>query len=163
MSASLSQAEAAAAAAAAGMTPVESAAAVSKAARTQQVAAKATKPVDAEERIKELSESLSPATMRKLGEEEKNTPLSEKADEAQMAVTPKVEPELVRDTIKQLGNLQFGGRAIHFQYNDDIERVVIRVESPDTEELVRQIPPEEYLDFVSRFRELFGLLLDAVA
>jgi flagellar protein FlaG len=146
------------------MTPVESAAAASQAAKIQEVTTRGTKPVDADERIKELAETLLPSTLQKLGEEEEKKPaLSENSEEAQLAVTPRVEPELVRDTIKQMGNLQFGGRAIHFQYNDEIQRVVIRVESPDTEELVRQIPPEEYLDFVSRFRELFGLLLDAVA
>jgi uncharacterized FlaG/YvyC family protein len=40
--------------------------------------------------------------------------------------------------------------------------VIVRIYSSDTppREVVRQFPPEEYLAFVTRFREMFGVLFD---
>ena len=54
------------------------------------------------------------------------------------------------------------GRTIEFSFDPDIERVIVKVKAADGE-VVRQIPPEDYLKFVSRFKELFGVLFDETA
>jgi len=58
--------------------------------------------------------------------------------------------------------IEFGGRTAEFTYNQDLDRIVVKVYSSATEprEIVREIPPEEYLAFASRFREMIGLLFD---
>jgi len=55
-----------------------------------------------------------------------------------------------------------GGRVAEFSYDPQLDRIIVRVKSgagPDGE-LVRQIPPQEYVNFVSRFREMLGVLLN---
>ncbi len=49
---------------------------------------------------------------------------------------------------------------MEFSYDRVTRRIVIRVVSRETGEVVRQIPPEEYLAFVARFRELVGAIFD---
>ena len=55
-----------------------------------------------------------------------------------------------------------GGRSAEFSYDESLDRVIVRIYSSDTppREVVRQFPPEEYLAFVTRFREMFGVLFD---
>ena len=48
--------------------------------------------------------------------------------------------------------LATGGRTIEFSFNSEADRVVVTVRSEDTEEVVRQIPPADYLKFVARFK-----------
>lgn len=50
--------------------------------------------------------------------------------------------------------------SMEFSYDRITRRIVIRVVSRDTGEVLRQIPPEEYLAFVARFRELVGAIFD---
>lgn len=55
-----------------------------------------------------------------------------------------------------------GGRVAEFSYDQRLDRIVVRVMSGESppREIVRQIPSEEYLHFISRFREMLGVLLN---
>ena len=55
-----------------------------------------------------------------------------------------------------------GDRTIEFSYDDSVGRVVVKVRSKESGEVVRQIPPEDFLAFSARFRELLGVLFDEV-
>ena len=79
---------------------------------------------------------------------------------------PAADPQAVLASIEALGgSIRFGHRAAEFSYDADLNLVVVKVFSSDTEprELVRQIPPEDYLTFSARYRELLGLLFDEQA
>jgi len=58
--------------------------------------------------------------------------------------------------------IEFGGRTAEFSYNKDLGLVVVKVFSSVAEprEVVRQIPPEQYLAFAARYHELLGLMFD---
>ena len=58
--------------------------------------------------------------------------------------------------------MSFGDRTVEFSYDDDLDRVIVKVFSSDTEPptVVRQIPSEEYLTFAAQYRELQGILFD---
>lgn len=72
-----------------------------------------------------------------------------------------VDPETVVAAIASVGELSAsGGRSISFHYDDKAGRVIARVVSEETGEVIRQIPPQEYLDFVAKFREMVGVLFD---
>jgi flagellar protein FlaG len=49
---------------------------------------------------------------------------------------------------------------IEFSYHEEINRVSIKVLDQDTEEVIREIPPEETLKMVQKMWELAGLLVD---
>ncbi|MBH1942466.1 flagellar protein FlaG [Mobilitalea sibirica] len=49
---------------------------------------------------------------------------------------------------------------IEFQYHEDINRVSIKIFDKETDEVIREIPPEEALEMVEKMWELAGLLVD---
>ncbi len=59
----------------------------------------------------------------------------------------------------------FGGRVAEFHYDESVGRIVMKVWSGSSEprEVVRQFPPEEYLHFVAKIRELLGVLFEETA
>jgi flagellar protein FlaG len=70
----------------------------------------------------------------------------------------------VESAIERNGEeIRFGGRSIQFTYDRDMELVIVKVKNMDSGELIRQIPPDEFLKFASRFRELMGVLFDETA
>lgn len=47
-----------------------------------------------------------------------------------------------------------------FSYHEETKRVSIKVVDKDTQEVIREIPPEETLEMVEKMWELAGLLVD---
>lgn len=47
-----------------------------------------------------------------------------------------------------------------FSYHEETKRVSIKVIDADTEEVIREIPPEETLEMLSKMWELAGLMVD---
>ena len=47
-----------------------------------------------------------------------------------------------------------------FSYDEDTKRVSIKVYDADTEEVIREIPPEESLEMLEKLLELAGLIID---
>ncbi len=52
-------------------------------------------------------------------------------------------------------------RQLHFSVDEDSGRTVIKVTDPETDEMIRQIPPEEVLRIAESLEEQSGLLLSA--
>ena len=61
--------------------------------------------------------------------------------------------------------IQAGERTAEFSYDQDLDRIVVKIYSSSSEprEIVRQIPPEEYREFVSKFQEMLGVIFDEQA
>jgi flagellar protein FlaG len=69
----------------------------------------------------------------------------------------------VLSDLKAVGSkIDLGNRSAVFSFDQTTGRVVVKIVTNDTNppEVVRQIPPEEYLNFVTKVRELFGVLFD---
>lgn len=65
--------------------------------------------------------------------------------------------EVINDAMEIMDyNLQF---RVHRETN----RVIVKVVEPDTEKVIREMPPESMLDFIAKFRDMVGVLLDAKA
>ena len=47
-----------------------------------------------------------------------------------------------------------------FSYHEETKRVSIKVIDEETEEVIREIPPEETLEMLSKMWELAGLMVD---
>lgn len=50
-----------------------------------------------------------------------------------------------------------------FSYHEKINRVSIKILDEETDEVIREIPPEEALEMIEKFMELAGLLFDEKA
>lgn len=67
----------------------------------------------------------------------------------------------VRSALSRTGEqIVVGGHEMRFNYDRDLHRVVVTVRSKATGEVVRTIPPAEYIKFAARMRELMGVLLE---
>ncbi len=51
-------------------------------------------------------------------------------------------------------------RSFEFTIHESTERLMIRVLNSDTEEIIREIPPEKILDIVASIEEMVGILVD---
>ena len=64
------------------------------------------------------------------------------------------------------GNSLIGNRAINFDFDDNTGDVIVKIVDKNTQEVIRQIPPEEMLRIIARLRnysEEVGLLIDTEA
>ena len=50
--------------------------------------------------------------------------------------------------------------AIQFSVHDPTGRIIIRVVDKETEDLIREIPAEEFLDLAAKLDEMIGILFD---
>ncbi|RMF90862.1 MAG: flagellar protein FlaG [Nitrospinota bacterium] len=56
---------------------------------------------------------------------------------------------------------EFFDKKISFSYDERIDQVIVKVVEEDTEEVIRQIPPEEIVELVAKLREDFrGLIFN---
>lgn len=56
--------------------------------------------------------------------------------------------------------LEESRRRLRFQVHEPTGRIWVQVIDAETNEVIREIPPERYLDLVARIWELVGLLVD---
>lgn len=83
---------------------------------------------------------------------------SNQATEKKMQVNP--EKQIKSAISKANSQLKFTSTRCEFTYFDDINRVAIKVIDKETDEVIREIPPEETLELVQKLWEFAGLLYD---
>ena len=85
-----------------------------------------------------------------------------KQDEAAVQTDGKEIPnEKIKSAVDSL-NKQISMRHTNcsFKYHDDTNRISITVRDSDTDEVIREIPPEKALDMLAKAWELAGLMVD---
>lgn len=73
----------------------------------------------------------------------------------------KVQPEELLNQIKALTD--DGQYSVRFEKNDDLQQLVVKIVNQETDEVVRQIPPEELINLSKHLRELQGNIVDTVS
>lgn len=67
----------------------------------------------------------------------------------------------IKDAINKANNKMKTHRTrCEFNYHEETNRVSIKVYDKETEEVIREIPPEEALEMIEKMWELAGLLID---
>jgi len=51
---------------------------------------------------------------------------------------------------------------ITFRVHEETERIIARVIDRETKEVIREIPPEKFLDMIARLQELAGVFIDEI-
>lgn len=87
------------------------------------------------------------------GHEDKNNG-QQKSDEQANAQRLKTAVDAANKKIK---NTQ---TRCEFSYNNEVNRVSIKVLDKETDEVIREIPPEETLEMVQKLWEMAGILVD---
>ncbi len=71
---------------------------------------------------------------------------------------PKIQPEELLDQLKAV--TQDGLYSVRFENSDDSKELVVKIFDNKTQEVIRQIPAEEVLNFKATFEELVGNLVN---
>lgn len=67
----------------------------------------------------------------------------------------------INDTISKANNKMKSSRTrCEFSYHEETKRVSIKIFDQDTNEVIREIPPEESLEMLEKMWELAGLIID---
>lgn len=71
---------------------------------------------------------------------------------------PKIQPEELLDQIKAI--TQDGLYSVRFEKDKSSSELVVKIVDNESQEVIRQIPPEELLSFKATFAELIGNIVD---
>ncbi len=73
-------------------------------------------------------------------------------------IVERAEVEAAVDSIN--GVIEHVHRSLRFVVHEDTNRMMVRVVDALTDEVIKEIPPEEVLDTAARIREMIGVLID---
>lgn len=62
------------------------------------------------------------------------------------------------DAMNKLVEMKF--TSIQFEQHDKLDRTIVRVIDRETEEVIKEIPPKEFLDMISSILEFAGIIID---
>jgi flagellar protein FlaG len=67
---------------------------------------------------------------------------------------PKVSPSEVLDKIRQIS--EDGLYSVRFEKSDKLDEFIVKIVNPETDEVIRQIPPEDILGAKAKMMEFTG-------
>lgn len=70
-----------------------------------------------------------------------------------------VSTDQVKSAVDNINN-QLRRTSCSFKYHEETNRISITVRDKDTDEVIREIPPEKALDMIAKAWELAGLMVD---
>ena len=69
--------------------------------------------------------------------------------------------EFIKATVKDTNTkLRTTNTRCEFRYHEDTKRISITIRDQETDEIIKEIPPEKSLEMVARMWELAGILVD---
>ncbi len=72
-----------------------------------------------------------------------------------------VSEEFIKTTVKDTNSkLRTAHTKCEFKYHEDTKRISITIRDQETDEVIKEIPPEKSLEMVARMWELAGILVD---
>lgn len=83
---------------------------------------------------------------------------SAQRSEPQVTESAKIQPEELLKQIKSV--TQDGLYSVRFEQDDEFGELVVKIFDNETQEVIRQMPAEELLNFKATFQELVGNLVD---
>ncbi|NLY10216.1 MAG: flagellar protein FlaG [Firmicutes bacterium] len=93
-----------------------------------------------------------------------SNPLSQQRNNEISLGDPTIKKEQVLSAIADLDHkIEFINKRFEFDVHDETSRIVVRIIDKDSEEVIREIPPEKILDLIAKINELVGLLVDEKA
>lgn len=67
----------------------------------------------------------------------------------------------VRESVKDINEIVDKVKeGLSFQIHEDTEKMMVKVVDLNTDEVIKELPPEEMLDLQARIHEMIGILID---
>lgn len=99
------------------------------------------------------------------GNSNNNGQPGQQQDRGAVQTDQEVAPDKIKATVDDLNKTVKQASPMHhtqlsFKYHEDTNRISITVTDSDTDEVIREIPPEKTLDMLAKAWEMAGLLVD---
>lgn len=94
-----------------------------------------------------------------------NSKPGQQQDRGAVQTDKEVAPDKIKAAVDDLNKTVKQASPLHhtqlsFKYHEDTNRISITVTDSDTDEVIREIPPEKTLDMLAKAWEMAGLLVD---
>lgn len=67
----------------------------------------------------------------------------------------------VKDIIELVNkNIEISNNSIEFSIHEDTNRIMVKIIDKNTEEVLKEIPPEKILNMVAKFCKMAGIIVD---
>lgn len=99
------------------------------------------------------------------GSTKNNNQSGQQQDRGAVQTDQEVAPDKIKAAVDDLNKTVKQASPMHhtqlsFKYHEDTNRISITVTDSDTDEVIREIPPEKTLDMLAKAWEMAGLLVD---
>ena len=99
------------------------------------------------------------------GNNKNNNQSGQQQDRGAVQTDKEVAPDKIKAAVDDLNKTVKQASPLHhtqlsFKYHEDTNRISITVTDSDTDEVIREIPPEKTLDMLAKAWEMAGLLVD---
>ena len=99
------------------------------------------------------------------GNSNNNSQPGQQQDRGAVQTDQEVAPDKIKAAVDDLNKTVKQASPLHhtqlsFKYHEDTNRISITVTDSDTDEVIREIPPEKTLDMLAKAWEMAGLLVD---
>ena len=99
------------------------------------------------------------------GNSKNNNQSGQQQDRGAVQTDQEVAPDKIKAAVDDLNKTVKQASPLHhtqlsFKYHEDTNRISITVTDSDTDEVIREIPPEKTLDMLAKAWEMAGLLVD---
>ena len=99
------------------------------------------------------------------GNSNNNSKPGQQQDRGAVQTDREVAPDKIKAAVDDLNKTVKQASPLHhtqlsFKYHEDTNRISITVTDSDTDEVIREIPPEKTLDMLAKAWEMAGLLVD---
>lgn len=106
-----------------------------------------------------------PPVMGKGNSGDNNSKSGQQQDRGAVQTDQEVAPDKIKAAVDDLNKTVKQANPMHhtqlsFKYHEDTNRISITVTDSDTDEVIREIPPEKTLDMLAKAWEMAGLLVD---
>ncbi len=99
-------------------------------------------------------------------EEKKEATAAAENSQSSMGTTDKSEPNLedvseIVDAVQEsLDTIMEQTTHLRFSVHEQTDQVMVKVTNPDSGEVIREIPSQEFLDLAAKFEKMVGLMFD---
>lgn len=90
-----------------------------------------------------------------------NFNMEHQKDENEQHYSKDISKEQVQETVDTLNEfLKPTRHHLQFELHEELERYFVSVVNPETDEIIREIPPKKMLDMYAKMAEYMGFLVD---
>ena len=91
-------------------------------------------------------------------QERKEKKVPEEEVKTEMMTPEEIEKEI--ENLNKVSEMLNLNRELAFSIHEKTGRIVVKVMNRDNNEVIRQIPEQKFLDVISKFRDVLGLIVD---